>query len=242
MSFILHIETASNKCSVAVSHDNKLLASKESDIKNSHSAVITLFIEEIIKEAGISIKSIDAVAVSKGPGSYTGLRIGMSTAKGLCFALDKPLITLNTLQTMAHRLTQEYIKKNIHIKNHLFCPMLDARRMEVYYALFDLENKEIEPTAAEIITSNFLEKQLSNNKIIFFGDGAEKCKSIINHKNAIFIDDIFPSAIGMVELAFKKFNENQFDDVAYSEPFYLKDFIAGKPNVKGLYANKQKKI
>ena len=218
---------------------NKLLALKESDIKNSHSAVLTLFIDEIIKEAGISMKSIDAVAVSKGPGSYTGLRIGMSTAKGLCFSLDKPLITLNTLQTMAYRLTQEYINSEKQNNNLLFCPMLDARRMEVYYALYDPKNNEIKPTAAEIITPEFLENLLPDHKIILFGDGAEKCKAVINHGNAMFIDNIFPSAAGMVELAFEKFSENQFEDVAYSEPFYLKDFIAGKPNVKGLYTDKR---
>jgi tRNA threonylcarbamoyladenosine biosynthesis protein TsaB len=231
MTYILHIETATARCSVALSKDRQLLALRESMKKNSHASLITIFIEEVTKEAAISINSINAVAVSKGPGSYTGLRIGVSAAKGLCYALDVPLIAVSTLQTMAYGLSRKYLKKD----NLLFCPMIDARRMEVYHAVYDSENKEIISISAEIITYDFLHDLLNKNKIIFFGDGAEKCKSVLKNSNAIFIDDILPSASDMIEPVFEKFLEKEFEDLAYFEPFYLKDFVAGKPKVKGLY-------
>ena len=231
MAFILHIETATAKCSVAVSNDNELLSLRESTEKNSHAEVITLFIDEVLKEAGLTVDSIDAVAVSKGPGSYTGLRIGVSTAKGLCYALDAPLIAVSTLQTMAYGLSKKYSTE----KNILFCPMIDARRMEVYNAVYDANNKEIKSISADIITQEFLNEFLNKNKIIFFGDGAEKCKTVLKHSNAFFVDDILPSAVDMIDPVFEKFLTKEFEDVAYFEPFYLKDFVAGKPKVKGLF-------
>ena len=231
MTYILHIETSTANCSVALSKNKQLLAIRESTEKNSHASLITIFIEEVIKDAGLSVDSINAVAVSKGPGSYTGLRIGVSTAKGLCYALDAPLIAVSTLQTMAYGLSAIYSKE----ENFLFCPMIDARRMEVYNAVYNSDNKEIKIVSADIVSQDFLHELLNENQVIFFGDGAEKCKSVLKHSNAIFMDNILPTASDMVKPAFEKFLLNQFEDLAYFEPFYLKDFVAGKPRVKGLY-------
>ena len=233
---ILNIETATSICSVALTKNNELLSLRESDDKNSHSSKLTLFIDEVIKEVDINYTDLDAIAVSKGPGSYTGLRIGVSTAKGLCYALDKPLISVGTLQAMALGMAEKFITENLYEKPVLFCPMIDARRMEVYSALYDSNNKEVREIRAEIIDKNSFSEFLQNNEIIFFGDGASKCKQVLAHrKNAIFIDNFFPSASFITEIANLKFKNKDFEDVAYFEPFYLKDFIPGKPKVKGLY-------
>jgi len=199
---------------------------RESASGYTHSENITVFIEEVTAEAGISLNEIDAVAVSKGPGSYTGLRIGVSTAKGLCFALQKPLIAVNTLLALAN---------NFLTSNHqppatnLLCPMLDARRMEVYCAVYDSTLNEVEQTAALIIEKNSFAEVLKSNKVYFFGSGAQKCKPVLQHPDAVFVDDVHSSATGMISLSEKKFAEKQFEDVAYFEPFYLKDFVAIKP-------------
>jgi len=229
MSYILNIETATKVCSVAIGRDGELIAFKETHTEKSHATVITLFIREVLKETGIALSDLDAVAVSKGPGSYTGLRIGVSTAKGLCYSLDKPLIAVSTLQAMARRRVEN--KSEIPI---LYCPMIDARRMEVYTAFYDLDNNEVRKTSADIIDENSYADVLDKNKIVFFGDGAAKCKDALSHHaNAIFMDDIFPSAKNMIPLSEKAFNDEQFEDVAYFEPYYLKDFIAGLPSGKG---------
>ena len=227
MPFILNIETATEVCSVALSRYGKPLTIRESRSGYTHAENITVFISEVIQEAKVSLNDLDAIAVSKGPGSYTGLRIGVSTAKGLCFALDKPLIAVPTLKA----LTLGAINK-LSIVNRqlsiLFCPMLDARRMEVYCAVYDSELNEAEPTSAKIIEENSFEKLLESNTIYFFGNGAMKCKAIIHHPNAIFIEDIFASASSMISLSEKSFAKGKFEDAAYFEPFYLKDFVAGK--------------
>ena len=158
--------------------------------------------------------------MSKGPGSYTGLRIGVSTAKGLCYALNVPLISVSTLKAMAFGMAQKE-------KSDLYCPMIDARRMEVYNAFYNSTNNEIRGIQADIIEVDSYQKEL-NKKVLFFGDGAEKCKQMIQHPNAKFIDRIFPSSKDMLEIANQKFAEKDFEDVAYFEPFYLKDFVAGK--------------
>ena len=220
---ILCIETSTKACSVALSLNNKLLALKESiDEKHSHAENLTLYIEDVFKLANVAMKDINAVAVSKGPGSYTGLRIGVSTAKGLCYALDKPLIAINTLQAMCY--LDKISTLDTSIPN-LFCPMIDAKRMEVYCAVYDEKLCEIKKTTAEIIDENSFADLLQKHKIIFFGDGSEKCRSKISHSNAIFIDGVNPSAKSMIAIAEKYFSENKFEDVAYFEPFYLKDFI-----------------
>ncbi len=236
MCFLLLLETSTKVCSVAVSKKDRVVkAIEENSFAFSHSSKLTVFIQKVVEESGISMQKIDAVAVSHGPGSYTGLRIGTSVAKGLCYALDIPLISVDTLKAMSAVMLESkggFIKKDDNI---LLCPMIDARRMEVYNAVFDYNLKQIKPVGADIINSNTFEELLKKNIIYFFGDGSAKCKKVINASNAFFYDDVLPSAKGMPALAFNKFYKQQFEDTAYFEPFYLKDFIAGKPKVKGLY-------
>ena len=221
MALILLIETATKSCSVSLSSENKIIACKEEVNKQySHAEKLTVFITELFKTQDFSIKDLDAIAVSKGPGSYTGLRIGVSTAKGLCYALDIPLISVSTLKAMAFRMAQKE-------DSDLYCPMIDARRMEVYNAFYNSTNKEIRGIQADIIEADSYQKEL-DKKVLFFGDGAQKCKQIIQHPNAKFLDDIFPSSKDMLEIANEKFSEKIFEDVAYFEPFYLKDFVTGK--------------
>ncbi|MCD4731841.1 MAG: tRNA (adenosine(37)-N6)-threonylcarbamoyltransferase complex dimerization subunit type 1 TsaB [Bacteroidales bacterium] len=232
MTLILSIETATPVCSVALAKDHEVLAIKESAKKNSHSEIVTVFIDELMKENQISFKDLDVVAVSKGPGSYTGLRIGVSTAKGLCYALDIPLIAVNTLQSLSIGASKDYqFDEGLPV---LFCPMIDARRMEVYCALFDKNNREVRKTKAEIIEPDSFQTYLESNKVIFFGDGANKCKEVIQNPNAVFLENVFPTAKNMAGIALDKFKNQVFEDVAYFEPFYLKDFIAGVSKVKGL--------
>ncbi len=222
MALILCIESATKSCSVALSLDGDLLHFKEeiSD-KYSHSEQLTVFIEELLKEKNLSMADVDAVAVSKGPGSYTGLRIGVSTAKGMCYALDKPLIAIPTLDAMACGMSVE-------LPNKVYCPMIDARRMEVYCALYSSQ-KEATPTKALVIDSNSFQSQLNFDEIVFFGDGADKCKDLLIHENAIFVLNKYPSAKDMVTLSHESFLASDFEDVAYFEPYYLKDFVAGPP-------------
>lgn len=217
MAIILNIETATKNCSVSIAKDGEIIAIRELNNGNySHAEVLHPFIVEILKEAKIATEEIYAVAVSKGPGSYTGLRIGVSAAKGLCFAFDKPLISVDTLKSLANA---------ISVENGLIVPMLDARRMEVYAAVFDKNHQQIRDIKAEIIDENSFSEELSKDKVYFLGDGAQKCKEIITHKNAVFIDDKYPSAREMVTLSYNKYKKNDIEDVAYFEPFYLKDFI-----------------
>lgn len=232
MAIILHLETATRSCSVALSDNDRLLALKETQRENSHAEMITVFIQEALTEAGLQIHQLDAVAVSKGPGSYTGLRIGVSTAKGICYALNIPLLSVNTLFSLAQGVL--HLDHDFDAKT-LLCPMIDARRMEVYYALFDLSLNELKPNAAEIITSESFSEYFQENSLLCFGDGAEKCKTLFEGVQKIqFIDDVFLSAQYMIPKALERYNRSEFENTAYFEPFYLKDFIAGAPNVKGL--------
>jgi tRNA threonylcarbamoyladenosine biosynthesis protein TsaB len=225
MSLILGIETATKICSVAISKGEKLLAIKEEGGNYSHSEKLTVFIQDVLAQSGKTLKEIDAIAVSKGPGSYTGLRIGVSVAKGLCFALDKPLISVSTLQAMAKNSSLN--KENSAL---LLCPMIDARRMEVYTALYDANNAKVENIKAKIIDENSFSSYLKENKVLFFGDGSEKCKDVLSrNQNALFTDSGFPSAKYINEIAMGKFKKEAFEDVAYFEPYYLKDFIATTP-------------
>ena len=218
MPLILSIETSTKVCSVALHKDSVLLACSEILIEKSHSTYITILIDNIVKQSGEALKNIDAVAVSKGPGSYTGLRIGASTAKGLCYALDKPLIAVNTLEAMAYEVSR-YSKDD-----SLLCPMIDARRMEVYFTLIDSTGIIMEPTQAKVIDEHSFSELLKEKKVIFFGDGAGKCKDVLKG-NAFFVNDVFPSAKNIGALALSKFDKSQFEEVAYFEPFYLKDFV-----------------
>ena len=188
MPLILNIETATEVCSVALSRDGKLLSIRESKNGYTHAENITLFISEVIQEACVSLNDVDAIAVSKGPGSYTGLRIGTSTAKGICFALDKPLIAVPTLKALTLGAVNKLSIVNRQL-SILFCPMLDARRMEVYCAVYDSDVNEVESTSAKIIEENSFQDLLGSSPIYFFGNGAMKCKSIITHPNAKFADN-----------------------------------------------------
>ncbi|MBI3500485.1 MAG: tRNA (adenosine(37)-N6)-threonylcarbamoyltransferase complex dimerization subunit type 1 TsaB [Bacteroidetes bacterium] len=220
---ILCLETSTKICSVALGQNGNVVALKESsEEKYSHAENLTVYIQEVCSQAKISLKDIDAVAVSKGPGSFTGLRIGVSTAKGLCYALEKPLIGINSLEAIA----AGQVKSQKSKVKSLFAPMIDAKRMEVYCAVYDKELNEIKKTSAEIIDENSFSGLLGKNKIYFFGDGSAKCKSQIKHSNAVFIDDATPSAEFMIPIAKKYFLENKFEDLAYYEPFYLKDFVS----------------
>lgn len=216
MKYILNIETATKNCSVALAKDGKTIVYKEiAEEGYSHAERLHVFIEEIIEEAGIMFNDISAIAVSQGPGSYTGLRIGVSAAKGLCYALEIPLIAVDTLQALASQ---------VNIPNGLIIPMIDARRMEVYSAIFapNLERKR--EVLAEIITENSFEN--FQETLYFIGDCAEKCKSVLTKENYIFLDKIvYPSAKEMSAISFEKFKINDTVDVAYFEPYYLKDFM-----------------
>ncbi len=217
MAIILNIETATKNCSVSLAKDGVLLAIKELNNGNySHAEVLHPFIVAIFKEANINSNELDAVAVSKGPGSYTGLRIGVSAAKGLCFAFDVPLISIETLTSLAY---------SISINNGIIIPMLDARRMEVYAAVYNEKYKQIREIKAEIIDIKSFSEFLEKKKVYFLGDGAKKCKEVISHKNAVFVDDKFPSAKEMARLSYVKYKKSDIEDVAYFEPFYLKDFV-----------------
>lgn len=232
MSLILGIETATKICSVAISRDEKLLALKEIGGEYSHSENLNHFIELACAEAKITLNQLDAIVVSKGPGSYTGLRIGVSTAKGLCYGLDKPLIAVDTLKAMVVGVTDSLPFGEVQ-GGALFCPMIDARRMEVYTALYNSKFELIEPISAKIIDENSFAHFLDKNKVVFFGDGAEKCKSLLNnHPNAVFIDNVEPSAKYVNQLASSKFKQGIFEDVAYFEPYYLKEFLATTPRNK----------
>jgi tRNA threonylcarbamoyladenosine biosynthesis protein TsaB len=217
---------------VALTKEDTVVGYRETQIKNSHAEVVTVFIDDLIREHGFSFTDLKAVAVSKGPGSYTGLRIGVSVAKGFCYALNIPLIAVSTLRT----LTVAALKKQVipDDREVLFCPMIDARRMEVYSALFDSNLHQVRETKAEIIETGSFAQSLEKNTILFFGDGASKCREMIDHPNAIFYDAIFPSAQNMADAAFDAYRNKQFENVAYFEPYYLKDFIPGIPKVKGL--------
>lgn len=221
---ILNIETTTKNCSVSLSKDGKEIALKEiNDGGYSHAENLHPFIETILADTQHQFSDLSAVAVSKGPGSYTGLRIGVSAAKGFCFALDIPLISIDTLQALAHQ---------VKIETDVIIPILDARRMEVYQTVFDLTHKRIENTKAMVVDAETYDNYLNTKKVVFLGDAVLKIKEIIQHKNAIFIDDAFPSAREMVRLSYEKFLQKNFEDVAYFEPYYLKDFIAIKSTKK----------
>ena len=222
MATILCIETATTNCSVALSVNGSVIAFKEDNPNGSqkgysHAEKLHGYIEEVLSSGNTSKSNLDAIAVSKGPGSYTGSRIGVSASKGLCFALEIPLLSIPTLQSLSLQIDE---------KDTYVIPLLDARRMEVYSAVFSSEEK-IRETKAEIVDENSFLDYLNERKTIFIGDGVSKFKTLCSHPNAEFIEDKLPSAKQMAFLSEKKFKTNEFEDVAYFEPYYLKDFIAG---------------
>ncbi len=237
MALILNIETATNVCSVALAHDGELMCLKESLKDKSHSTLLSVFINETLRENNMSAVQVDAVAVSKGPGSYTGLRIGVSVAKGICYGTNKPLISVNTLKAMANGMLSLHNQNETgqsNPENTLFCPMIDARRMEVFTAIYDYLNNVIEDTRALIVEPSSFDEYLAEKRMVFFGSGAHKIKNIIHNKNAIFIDNYDTSARNMINLSEEAFKKKEFENVAYFEPFYLKDFIATVPKKKHL--------
>ncbi len=222
MAIIINIETATKNCSVSVSKDDTVLNCIElNEGQFSHAEKLHNFIIEVLNRSNLKMNDVDAIAVSKGPGSYTGLRIGVSAAKGLCFALNLPLISVSTLKSLASSIQVK--------KGEFIIPLIDARRMEVYSGVFDFNHNQIVETKAEIIDENSFSEVLKNGKVYFLGDGATKCKDIIKNSKAVFLENYFPSANEMPKTAYEKFNAKNFEDVAYFEPYYLKEFVAGKP-------------
>ncbi|MBN8821252.1 MULTISPECIES: tRNA (adenosine(37)-N6)-threonylcarbamoyltransferase complex dimerization subunit type 1 TsaB [unclassified Spirosoma] len=222
---ILSIDTSTASCSVALHQNSQLLACHELFTERTSAAMLTTLMHDVVQQAGYELANLDAIAVAKGPGSYTGLRIAVSTAKGLCFALDKPLLAINTLAAMAEQIRAFYPA------DHLLCPMIDARRMEVYCALYDTNGQERQATAAQIIDQTSFGDWLNQSPIVFFGDGAAKCKSLLNDQpNAIFPTiSLVPSARTVGQLAGQSYTNGQFEDMATFEPFYLKDFMTTQP-------------
>jgi len=215
-TYILNIETATKNCSVSISKDGKLLALKEICEANfSHAEKLHDFIQDVLDNSNLEFKNLTAIAISKGPGSYTGLRIGVSSAKGLCFALDIPLISVLTLESLAHA---------TEVESGYIIPLLDARRQEVYTAIFNSDYKKVKETYNYILDENSFMEYLATKKVTFLGDGATKTKEIIQHPNAVFLEGFYPSAKEMVTLSYQKYLKSDFEDVAYFEPFYLKDF------------------
>lgn len=220
MALILNIETATKNCTVSLALNSTVISAREINTGNySHAEHLHQFIAQVMLEADKSFQELNAIAVSKGPGSYTGLRIGVSTAKGLAFAQNIPLISINTLKTLALQVVAKY---------DFIIPLLDARRMEVYTQTFDSNFNPLTETTAVVIDENSFTSFLDRGQVLFLGDGAEKCKAIIKHANANFLDNHFPSAIQMASLSEEKYAKKQFENTAYFEPFYLKDFVGIK--------------
>lgn len=225
MSCIVHIETATDVCSVALSENGKVIAHKEDYEGPNHSIVLGPFVDEMVSFADSHAIPVDAVAVSCGPGSYTGLRIGVSMAKGLCYGRDLKLVSVSTLKLLCvPLLLAEQIPEDA-----LLCPMIDARRMEVYSAIYTRRLEAVKDVSADIIDGNSYVDLLGKQPVAFFGNGADKCKEVIKHPNAIFLDDVKPLAKNMLPLAEKAYLQGKFEDVAYFEPFYLKEFVATQP-------------
>lgn len=225
---ILSLETSTRVCSVALHQNGEALACYDLFTEKSHSGMLTTLVQNAVEHAGFRLTDLDAVAVAKGPGSYTGLRIGVSTAKGLCYALDKPLLAVNTLEAMACQLA-DFVPADA-----LLCPMLDARRMEVYCAIFDAELNVAAPTQAKIVDEMAFAEHLSHQPVYFFGDGAAKCQpKLAHHENARFpATSVFPSARTVGLLATKAFEAGAFENVVAFEPFYLKEFVGTKKELR----------
>lgn len=233
MGKILQIETATEVCSVSIASEGKVLETIETTKGRSHAAVLSVFIQELINKTGLSADNLDAIAVSMGPGSYTGLRIGVSTAKGLSYGAGLPLIAVPTLESMCYGMLEKIKVEKRKICDHaLMAPMIDARRMEVYTAVFTQNIVPVQETSALVIESSSFDDLLKKNKLVFFGEGADKLSDIIVHPNAIFIKEFKLSSAFMTISSFNRFRRKDFVDVAYFEPYYLKDFITTTPKKK----------
>ena len=225
MALILAIETGTEICSVALVRDGELISLRESDEERNHASTIAPFVDELLRESGVRPSDLEAVAVSQGPGSYTGLRIGVSFAKGLCYALQIPLLAVGSLASLVEVAREDYEAGIIDVEETdgiRLCPMIDARRMEVYTQLFDTEGRAVSSVEAKIVDENSFAEERKSGTLVIFGSGAKKCCDVL--PDAVYAD-VVPSARGMARLAEKAFNEGRFEDVAYFEPFYLKDFM-----------------
>lgn len=226
----LLIETATQICSVVLASDGRILARHDSDVPNAHSTRLSVFIQEVLDECHLAPRDLGAVCVSAGPGSYTGLRIGVSSAKGFCYALGIPLVSVPTLLSMAAL----YYRQHPEYKG-LVCPMIDARRMECYTMLVDANLNILRDTAADVINEGIFDEWLDRGELTFIGDGAAKTRPVLGaHANARFDDSFRLSAEGMIDIASQRLSDGKVEDVAYFEPFYLKDFVAKKSVVHGL--------
>ena len=220
MAKILHIETSAAYCSVSIAVDGIGVSEATATAVNDHIGHLTLLIEKVCASSAIPLKQMDAVAVSSGPGSYTGLRIGVSTAKGICQALNIPLISVNSLESMFYGIKAHFTDKNV-----LFCPLIDARRMEVYTLIADTSGSILVPQQAYIVNEGqLLQDMLTENHIVFFGTGLNKCKELLNHEHAIFYDDFIQTSTSMHFLANRQFLNGNFENIAYFEPLYIKEF------------------
>lgn len=226
MSCILSIETSTDVCSVAVSQDGTCIFEKEDSSGPNHAVKLGVFVDEALSFIDSHLIPLDAVAVSCGPGSYTGLRIGVSMAKGICCGRSVKLLSVPTLHLLC---VPVLLREQIQEENALLCPMLDARRMEVYAQLFDRALNEVRPIQADVVDADTYKSYLDERPVYFFGNGAEKCIEVINHPNAHLIKNVEPLAKNMFPLAEKRMMNEQFEDVAYFVPFYLKDFVAKTP-------------
>ncbi|MBR6721379.1 MAG: tRNA (adenosine(37)-N6)-threonylcarbamoyltransferase complex dimerization subunit type 1 TsaB [Alistipes sp.] len=228
MALILSIETGTDICSVALSQGGELMALRESDEGRDHAKKLAVFVDELLRETGVQPSDLDAIAVGKGPGSYTGLRIGVSFAKGMCYALGIPLIAIGSLDALTEVAREDFEAGIVDIEDDtweraMLCPMVDARRMEVYAQVFDVEGRAQSDVVAEVVDNmSFATWRLSGNEFVIFGNGAAKCKEVLTDATLI---NVSPSARGLVRLAEEAYNAGRFEDIAYFEPFYLKDFI-----------------
>ncbi len=232
MALLLSLETSTQCCSVALHNDGVLVASRIIETPRSAASQLAVMIDEVFHLANIKPQELKGVIVAAGPGSYTGLRIGVATAKGLCYALNIPIMSVNTLELMAFQfLHTSSFEVEINGKEVILCPMLDARRMEVYCALLDGSLNYIDPVQAKVIDGESFNNVLESNPVFFFGDGADKCRDIINHANAHFYTGVSPLASSLGEIGFRKWKAGEYEDLVSFEPFYLKDFLIKKPNL-----------
>ncbi len=229
MALLLSLETSTYSCSCALHQDQNQIAVNESNAMQTAASLLAVMVNEMFASAGLKKSQLDAVVVASGPGSYTGLRIGVATAKGICYALNIPLIAVNTLSLMTAQFIEQFPHKDL--KDSLLCPMLDARRMEVYCMLTDYQGHTVEPIQAKGIDENSFSDQLQKKRIYFFGEGAEKCKDTIRHAHAFFVNDIKPSASYLGKVGYKKYVNKETENLEFFEPLYLKDFVIKKPKL-----------
>ncbi|MBC7383697.1 MAG: tRNA (adenosine(37)-N6)-threonylcarbamoyltransferase complex dimerization subunit type 1 TsaB [Bacteroidia bacterium] len=224
MSLILCIETSTEICSVALAYNGKTISLVQIETANAHASQLHLLVQQVLNKSGYAFKNLTAVCICKGPGSYTGLRVGVSAAKGYCYALNLPLIAIDSLSSLANH----YLQNKSQLQDFLVVPMIDARRMEVYTAIFDKQLNMLEPITANIIEAGSFGILLNDHKLFFFGNGALKCKPILTHSNAVFIENITCSAAGLSMPAHQAYLNSHFENLAYFEPFYLKNFTGIK--------------